>query len=298
MKVSIFAAFFFFALLVSGHGQNAPNAEKPQNKIDGVKTAADIERLLDSIDKKYFEAFQVKDALKFQEPECRKLVDDLQIKPWTKADFDNNGYTDLLFIGNNYRHSVIVLMSEGGNKFIVRTLTKKIFQECAFPLVESRGGEKIIKYYSEREANKTLIYKYGDFVELNESPKKYKIEKIEYETSGCFGACPIFKLAVSSADRAASYEAIRFNPEEGKFKGTIRQADFEELANLLNYIDFPNLKDNYSVGWTDDQTGISTVTYDGGKVKKIVDYGKLGTFGLSRAHEILFNLRGSAKWKN
>jgi len=69
-------------------------------------------------------------------------------------------------------------------------------------------------------------------------------------------------------------------------------------VNLLNYIDFETLQDNYAVNWTDDQTAKLKVTYDNGKVKSIRDYGLLGTYGLDRVYQLLFELRENQKWEN
>ena len=43
---------------------------------------------------------------------------------------------------------------------------------------------------------------------------------------------------------------------------------------------------------------VRTVTYDNGKVKSIRDYGLLGTYGLDRVYQLLFELRENQKWEN
>jgi hypothetical protein len=88
-----------------------------------------------------------------------------------------------------------------------------------------------------------------------------------------------------------------FNKKKGKFKGKILQANYDELIGLLNYLDFPSLKDSYAVNWTDDQTSVLKITYNNGKVKEIKDYGLIGTLGLSRVYSILFDLRENQQWK-
>ncbi len=55
-------------------------------------------------------------------------------------------------------------------------------------------------------------------------------------------------------------------------------------------------KDKYAVNWTDDQASILEITFDNGKVKKIYDYGLIGTFGLDRVYQLLFKLRENQKW--
>ncbi len=303
MKTAVFISIVFFVSLALCHGQVLQNTNnstiKFHNKIDDIKTAAEIEELIESIDKKRFKLFKVNELLKFEKRYCEEFANTVQAKPWTKADFDNNGYTDLLVIGKDYNHSVVVILDVGKNNFVVKSLTKNFFRDCTFPVVQDTKEQPVIAYYNfgmPPLAN-TLIYKFGDFIELNNSPKTYKIEKIEYRTSGCFGACPSFNLTINSI-RNAIYKPIYFNKKKkGTYKGKIETSQFNELINLLNYIDFPMLHNDYYVTWTDDQTSFLTITYDGGKVKNIKDYGLIGTFGLSRVYEILFGFTENQTWK-
>ena len=58
-----------------------------------------------------------------------------------------------------------------------------------------------------------------------------------------------------------------------------------------------NVKEKYAVNWSDDQTSILTITYDGGKTKTIKDYGLVGTFGLNRVYDLIFKLRDNQQWR-
>lgn len=299
--ILVFATFFDIC-----KAQDTQKKEsKFYNKIDEIKTVDDIDKLLDSIDKKRFETYIVREKLEVETVACGELAKEIQAKSWTKADFDNNGYTDILIIGDSGRDSVVVL-DNGKNNFIFRSLTKGVFTRCSLPAVVNAENAVLInyyeneKYFNSRETQKNprvLIYKFGDFIEINNSPQTHQIEKIEYKTSGCFGGCPSFGLTINS-NRKAIYKPIYFNEnKKGTYKGRIENSQFNELINLLNYIDFPKLEDNYHVGWTDDQTSLLTITYDDGKVKNVKDYGLIGTFGLSRVYKILFDLRENQSWK-
>ncbi|MCW5960222.1 MAG: hypothetical protein KIS76_08660 [Pyrinomonadaceae bacterium] len=300
--LSILVFFSFFNIC---EVQNAQRKEpKFYNKIDDIKTVDDIDKLLDSIDKKRFETYIVREKLEVETVACGDLAKEIQAKSWTKADFDNNGYTDILIIGDSGRDSV-VLLDNGKNNFIFRNLSQGYFPQCSLPVVVNTENAVLINYYENgkyykngSELNpKVLIYKFGDFVEISNSPQTHQIEKIEYKTSGCYGTCPVFELTIDS-NKNAIYKPNAFNKKKkGIFKGTIRNFEYDELIGLLNYVDFTNLKDSYAVGWTDDQSSQLIVTYDGGKVKKIDDYGLIGTFGLSRVYKMLFDLRENQSWK-
>jgi len=290
-----------------------------KSKIDNLKTESQVENFIKSLDKKNYENFTISNIqnieTRFGENDnyCKKIADSLNIiKSFYKADFDNNGLTDILVIGNYYSFNIFVIMDFGKNNFKIFRLTRKIFQDCVVPEIIKKNNETLINYYykdrphlrdKEKIVKKTLIYKFGDFIEYNENPKKYNIEKIEYQTSMCFGTCPKFNITIDN-NKNATFNAQAFNRKrrkgrkiKGKFKTKIKEKDYNNIIDLLNYIDFPNLKDNYAVNWTDDQSCTLTITYNNGKVKKIDDYGLIGTFGLNKLYNIMFGLRFNQKWK-
>lgn len=130
----------------------------------------------------------------------------------------------------------------------------------------------------------------------------------------CYGTCPVFTLKLnksgSSEFIAENYIFFKhddpdfekksqkaFEKGEGTFKTGIKKADFQNLENLLNYINFPEFRENYAVNWTDSQTATLVITYDDGKIKKVKDYGLSGTYGLKRLYTLLFDMRFNQDWK-
>jgi hypothetical protein len=297
-------------LFQSCEGQaNSVVLNKP-NFIDSIKNVTQINNLITKVDRIYKD-FKINTELKFENrysgKDYKKIADSLKVQPWTKADFDNNGLTDILIVGKWDDHCVICILDKG-EKYELKRITRRSFQNCTFPIVEDNK----IKYYFESEPERgnwekqeqlqstTLIYKFDDFIEENKKSATHKINKIEYSTSGCFGTCPIFNLTIIS-DRTAKWTAEMHNEIakkelKGNFQATITQDKFDELINLLNYLDFENLKDRYAVGWTDDQSSTLEITYDNGKIKLIHDYGLIGTYGLDRVYQMIFELRENQKW--
>jgi hypothetical protein len=308
MKTSFFLVALILIFQIS-IGQNS--------KIDRLNSKSEIESLIHSFDKKY-EKFTLKPIAEFKDdygntPFCKRIADSLKItQSFYKADFDKNGFTDLLAIGDYYDFTIFIVMNYKNDSITINRLTRRSFQECAFPKITN---DTIIKYYQmsrqnwpQPKSSKTLqsielIYKYGDFIDFNPKPKIYSIEKIEYQTTMCFGSCPKFYLSIDKNKRA-TYKAEAYNRAtrnsqdiNGVFNTDLNETDYEEIVGLLNYIDFPNLNDNYSVSWTDDQTSTLTITYDNGQVKQIRDYGLIGTYGLDRLYQLLFELRFNQDWK-
>lgn len=310
MTKLIFQITIFLTLLQSCKGQSDNNVLHKTNFIDSIQTAKQITDLISKIDDRYKE-FKVNESLKFEnrfsDKNYKKIADSLNVQPWTKADFDNNGMTDILVIGNWYDHSVICILDKDG-KYEINRITRRNFQDCTFPVVKK--GK--IKYFFENEPKRgkwdeprklkqiTLVYKFGDFIEENQIPANHKIEKIEFSTSGCFGTCPVFNLTINS-DKTAKWYAKMYNKIKnkevsGNFNSKITEDKYNDIVNLLNYIDFETLQDDYAVNWTDDQTASIKITYDNGKVKSIRDYGLIGTYGLDRLYQLLFEIRENQEW--
>lgn len=292
--LSITILLFFFATPVLA------------NKIDELKTDEDVERFIHKQNRKLKDFYITSIEILYYDTLQQKIADSLGVKPWQKADFDNNGLSDLLVYGSWDGNKCLIAIIDDGNKFVFRFLSRGFFDDVYFPAVTTINKQPFLILNKSCDfcsdigkqiiSTDTLIYKFGDFIEPNFNTPSYKIEKIEFSTTMCFGTCPVFELEIKS-DRTAKYHAIQYNNETGKFKTIIDPANFELIISLLNYIDFPNLKDDYNVNWTDDQTCILTITYDNGKKKIISDYGKLGTHGLSMIYSKLFKLRENQKWR-
>jgi hypothetical protein len=291
--------------------ENKTDVSKHHNKLDDFDTAKEIQKLLAVIDTDYSD-FKVDTMLQYKNEYGRgddsvshSLAKRLKVKPWVKADFDNNGYTDVLVVGNWYGHSVLVILDSGENRFYIKMITRRSFQEPTYPVLTMIGSNSVIfdytrKRYTSAQAETeletdTLIFRYGNFVEYHNIPAQHKIEKIEYETGFCFGSCPVFSMKITS-DRKAIYEGNNYNFPDGKYRGIVDSAHYNMLTSLLNYIHFTELDSGYFVTWSDDQDCTLIITYDGGKIKKIDDYGLLGTYGLNRIYSILFDMRDDQKW--
>ena len=303
--------------------------------IDSLNTPEQVEWLIAKTDT-LFKKFTLK---KVQDIECRvcdsslvNLANRLKINnTYYKADFDNNGYTDLLvtgvnktYTGENYdpnldveyskEFNALVMMNFGKDKIKLYDLTSTMYNAMVptveyfgiepFLVVYKPGHTSRIKQFRSKETKLRLIFKSNYFIEYNPNPVTYDFEKIEYSTTGCYGMCPIFELAIKKNGQATLL-AKNYNYTEkwqkgtllnGSYKTSIQDEQMKEITDLFNYLHFANLKDDYTVPWFDDQTGILKVTYNDGKVKTITDYGLQGTYGLKEVHDVLFKLRTNQKW--
>jgi hypothetical protein len=220
-----------------------------------------------------------------------------------KLDLDANGSTDLV-VNGRYLYAVT---HEGNGKYIKHLIDREysintkhilvtIIHPNNTPLLVVRSYNTLLRHLEDMTKLDTLILKSGDFVEYRPTPTKLQVRQINFSTSGCFGGCPIFELAIQ-ADRVAKYHAIRYNKKSGSFTARIDSAAYSRLLATLQYLNLPTLKDSYQVHWSDDQTVNLEVVFSDGQVKKIRDYGAVGTFGLVSLYAQLYKLRETQGWK-
>lgn len=264
------------------------------NEIDNLKTKKEVQKfLVEKVNSKWNnkDFFETQDTLTYSKDAFYKL------------DLDNNGLTDLLVYGkylfavtdSGNGHYICHFIDRGAFMSDKHTLINIIYQD-KIPMLIIGGISDFGKRKVENVKFDTLILKFGDFIEFNTKIDNLKIEEIKLRTSGCFGSCPIFEITVLS-DRSATYKAIKYNDKQGLFKAIIDSMSFYKLLKTINYIKLISLKDDYSVDWTDDETIDIEVKYDNGRLKRISDYGAMGTFGLESLYSQIFALRTTQPWR-
>jgi hypothetical protein len=329
MKKALFIIIYFF--VVNCYSQNK-GLELPQS--DFLRTKLEIEKSVHANSER-FKKFELKKIHDFtpensaEDSICRRIGDSLKInEDYYKVDFDNNGLIDILMIGDDHNceesraiscnFSSLVMMSFP--KDSVRIYNVNISSGCLIPKIIEKNNQILLEVYNRKKGilsvkgdnveQHTLIYKYDGFIDYNEMPVKHSIEKIEFSTSGCYGTCPVFALEIDS-QRNSTFFAERFNfgtdeenmkkmlsyNREGTFRGIIKEENYNQIVELLEYMNFMSLNDEYYEAQDDNQSSILKITYDNGKVKTINDYGLIGTYSLKKLYQMLFELRVNQKWK-
>ncbi len=314
---------------------------KTLSKVDNLETELEVQSFIRSCSKSkedYLSEFELKSIQSFDKnynditEKVKKAADSLGInKSFYKGDFDHNGETDLIFIGDNKscfgynselkqsypcNSSVKILLNLAG-KYEIKNIQPTHF-DFVIPIITKINDKDYLKvvfeetnevndpdkyYFTHKIISKILDYQFNNFIEYNDSPSNFSIQKIEFETGLCYGTCPMFNLELNKNGKsrfiAKAYNFFdrndpkagkkaqeNFKNGEGNFETILKESDFQNIEALLNYINFPELKDDYAVRWTDDQSVTLTVTYDNGKIKKIKDYGLSGTYGLKNLYKI------------
>lgn len=284
------------------------------NQIDNLKTSKDVE----SFAKKVYPKFTEYDWEEFRiittdsianKVSCTKIYKNLNIKNWEKLDINNDGLTDLLltvYWGVNLYTYIII--DQGDEEYKTQQLSSNVFETCELFKPILKNNFNYLKVYLKRQKsvglmdyedvilNDTLVYKFNEFIELNEKPSDYKVKEIEFQTSGCYGTCPIFNLKIDNNGNA-KYNGQAYMKHIGKSKMKIPIKSFNELTELLEYIKVKELENNYAVPWTDDQTSTLKIYFEDNSVKIIKDYGLLGTFGLKAIYNKLIEIGKKTEWK-
>lgn len=305
------ALLLLLSIPASGHrsGQPRPKpVQKPRTQIAGLTTNRQVRQFLEQWDKGLIlPRVQPSTCAK-----CRAYLLPSAANAWLKADFDGNGRLDILVAGYPGEHTAqnaLVCFLDMGKPRpqVLEVLTHEY--GCAVPqLIEVKNGPAVHYTHQVLEGGRfgqdaklvcrvdTLVVRNKQLIEYNRAPKDYQIQQVAFRTEACYGSCPVFELRLGR-DGTATYQAEEYNERQGRFTATVAPTQVSYLWRLLNYLDFPQLRDFYNVSSTDQPTCILTITYANGQVKTIADYGEEGTLGLRQVYKLLFELRTTQKWK-
>ena len=173
-------------------------------------------------------------------------------KIWFQIDKDNYPYLyPIGFFENCTVNDTSIIFYNPLDKKI-RSQTQEI--KCTI-LAKSRDsfmllGPQIIKRWFgliNGQLRDTLVF-------VRTYPKNSgNFESIEFETTGCYGTCPIMKLKIYK-NGTVSYEGIDYTEKNGYYSGRLTGAQLNFVKRNLSYLNFRTLDEHYEAMWTDDET--------------------------------------------
>lgn len=259
-------------------------------KIDSLNSLTDVENFIKLYDT----------SLTKQNYRLEMLKDSTQlIQPYCKGDFDNNGYTDLFVAGKYYygRMYAYAFMNYGNDSINYFRLDESGIDVIPKVIRKNNQDFLVIKRGAKSDFSiDTLIYKYDNFINYNRNPKKYKIEKIAFNGFDIRGEYDIiidknrdtsFKLSKGIYDTLYYYKADR----------KILPKEYNELIELLNYMDFPSLDKTYHERSSTHIICELTITYNNGKTKFILDFGMENNYSLKALYSKMEDLKNTVQLK-
>ncbi len=164
------------------------------NKIDEIKSAKQALKFIREVNPD-FKDYNIYPKPKYDSGECIRCSDSLGVQSWVKADFDSNGYTDLLCIINREGINRLICILDSGDNHFYSTYVILYMSRYLFPLVKEINGKSVIILKYCNLINSDRIHWTGDITDtfyctpggfVNTSIKRqYKyIESIEYVYSG------------------------------------------------------------------------------------------------------------------
>lgn len=286
--MNIFKYLPLIIILVSCKEQKSSSQLIKHSKIDSLNSITEVENFIRLKDTS-LNNFHLKEARHFSSEQLEKFSKTNKSEPYYKGDFDGNGFRDLFVTGNfseneNFMYS-FVFMNYG--KDSINTIWLKDHQYVFIPRVTKHVNQDFLEIYSNDFLlglrHDKLIFKYGGFINFNNKPGKYHIEKIEFTTYDIRGE---FEVVVDRSLSVPIKNIQGYYDENIIKKSKIKLAtkDHAEIFNMLNYMDFPKLKDSLHISGTDQPFCNLKITYDNGKVKKIFDYGMEENFSLKNLY--------------
>ncbi|WP_165821954.1 hypothetical protein [Hymenobacter edaphi] len=283
--------------------RSSPAQPSAGNRIDGINTAQAVEELIHAADTAgHFSYVTVSDTLSIRNRDCKCQARKRGVKPWVKADFDGNGRTDLLAIGDANRQEVLLVMAFDGDKYTVRRVNYGS-KYCFLPVVADKGVTKLIeaKSYVRRFGGRLgtsrryrLVYKHGGLIEYNPQPGAQRVESIALSYFMSYHR----KVKVDMTITDSGFVVCREETDgvvTNRVAG-LAKAEFEALTDLINYAGIGRRRATYTRSGNHHPHYYLTVAYEGG-FKQIDDDGGEGSMGLELLYEKMLALRNSLRWQ-
>jgi hypothetical protein len=122
---------------------------------------------------------------------------------------------------------------------------------------------------SMKTSSKEYVYSFQRFAKLESLNAGFK--SIRFNSSGCFGSCPIQNLELLSNGKFV-YHGERFVHDTAIFKGAMPSSFIDQLLCFLKVCDWKVLKTSYSSNITDNPTLEFSLIEKDGSIHSLSDY--------------------------
>ncbi len=124
---------------------------------------------------------------------------------------------------------------------------------------------------------------------------KYSEVIITFQTTACFGKCPIYTFTINGKTKTATFKGEENTDKIGNFSKPVTDDELAQLVNAFETVKFNSLNDEYLGEIVDFP--IKYITYtDKGKTKKIKERSNAPE-GLLSLEKMLYEFGDSGGWK-
>jgi hypothetical protein len=247
-----------------------------------------------------------------------KFTDSVMTKRWFLADFDNDQLKDLVYYGRiGSDAGIFVFFGGPGRKMILLTDGFARWYPHSIESYKIGNTNSIIigtleqpewrvskdKPFAERFFHDTLVYKFGGFAEYNDNVKRGPaFDSIHFVPLSNWVGNNNWNLRIYK-NGSATYVRSRDTVGKDKSYETITEKMManinpHECQDLLDYIEFDQLKDSFELKNVSDQTvALTTVYFANGRKKTVHDYGMTGTYGLETLYARIKFWTDTIKWR-
>ena len=137
----------------------------------------------------------------------------------------------------------------------IKSQKKSQIKELKFKI--SKLNDETIELITDKATLRRHFDDRMDTIKLRKVNPRFNtdFDRIEFESSECFGACPSLKLIIHRNGQI-SYEGRAYTEKNGYYSGNLTKDQMDRIKRKINLINLCQLKNNYAAMWTDD------VTYD------------------------------------
>ncbi|WP_133162462.1 DUF6438 domain-containing protein [Flavipsychrobacter stenotrophus] len=268
------------------------------NEIDSLKTRHDVNKFITDRLSSRWNGILL---------ECKALPSDFDPNKFDpsldtedlfyKADLDGNGLTDLIVCGVRK----FAITDEGEGKYVphfIDTYCMDEMKKLVNIIYKPSGTWLVLQRYAgdfvPDAKPDTLVYKYGQMLELNRSPDHFDIQYVSFKATACYGACPSFEMQINP-NGFVSYEG-NGNAQIGFKRAYLDSVETDDLFNTLNYVNVTKLRDSYTIQITDMPTYTIEVVFRDGRSKRISDYGGCAPLAIQILFEDMFTIARKNEW--
>jgi hypothetical protein len=299
------------------------SAQKVRNKIDSLKTDADVKAFLIGLDSSTYATCQILPvkALFSLSTYTRKqeaeIADSLKIgQPWHKVDLDKNGLTDLVChlslearkngLGFSPTVSSFIVYQNDEGAYKIHEFSLRLMERPYIIKVDTLSNQDIVlklfqvKFLGDSTTTRMVVKNFG-LAEYNSASKiDYHIEKVAFTTITCLN-CQGVSITISKDKKAELEVRFKRNTENnGVFSCTLDDVHYRKIIDNLNYINFPSLCGKTNHPMVNGYKISMAITYNNGNVKNLFDYtdhvSGFSTRGLRNLYDLLLELQDNQKW--